>query len=50
VKPWTFAGVLFVVITHGWMCFELGLNSGKKQGYAICVSEEDDDHVRTRKF
>lgn len=27
-----------------------GQRIGKKQGYAICVSEEDDDSVRVRRF
>lgn len=45
-----FIGVLFVVLTFGWIEYDAGFKAGKKAGYSICVSEEDDDNVRTRKF
>ena len=44
---------LLVVLFMGLVAFasyRAGYTMGKPVGYAICVSEEDDDHIRTRKF
>lgn len=43
------AAVLSIVLAGaiGYLGFEIGLMQGKKQGYAKCVAEEDDDYPRT---
>lgn len=50
MSDWTAAGVLFCFLVWGWAMWESGADFGKKQGYATCVAEEDDDSVRVRRF
>jgi hypothetical protein len=43
-------GLLVIVAMTFTVGIWWGMRLGKRVGYSICVSEEDDDTVRTHKF